>query len=743
MRPGLRWIGGWLAFLNLVGLFHPWASCAEERPAAEQQGWFAFDPKPDRFAPESAIDLRFLNEQFAGEHGYIGVKAGEFVHTGNGQPVRFWAVNGPPHELKAPELRHCARMLAKYGVNLVRVHGGYFDDRGEADMAKVKHALEVVAAMKAEGIYTHFSIYFPLWLQPKPNTPWLPGYDGKTHPFAALFFNPDFQAQYRKWWTALLTTPNPATGKTLAEEPAVASLEMQNEDSLFFWTFSDKNIPDVELRLLEKMFGDWLVKQYGSLPAALAKWNGLKVSRDAASEGRMGFRPLWNMFNEKTPRDQDTARFLFEVQTRFYSETYAFLRQLGFKGPITASNWATASPEVFGPLEKLSYAGGDFIDRHGYFGCDHKGDNAAWSLRNGHTYADRSALRFEAEEPGKPRQFVHPAMDPHYEGKPSMLSETTWNRPNRFRSEAPLYFAAYGALQHSDAIVHFALDSDHWAVKPGYFMQPWTLMSPAMMGQFPAAALLFRRGLVSAGSVLAEVVLDKEALLHLSGTPLPQDAALDELRLKDIPSGPQARPGARLDPLLHYAGRANVQVVSGGGGQPTAKTKVSDLASLIDHSAQTVTSSTGELKLDYGKGTLTINAAQVQGASGLLRSMGPIETRDLKISSAMELGHIVLVSLDDQPLDKSRKMLLQVMSEEKASGFQTEDGANGSKKIIAIGVDPWLVKQFSGTVSFKRADAAQLKVTALDFNGYPAGIPQSGKQITLQPSTLYYLVSAP
>jgi hypothetical protein len=743
MRLGLRSIGCWLAFLNLVGLTHPTASCAEERPAAEQQGWFPFDPKPDRFAPESAIDLRFLNEQFAGEHGCIGVKAGEFVHTGNGQPERFWAVNGPPYELNGPELRHCARMLAKYGVNLVRVHGGYFDDRGEVDMAKVKHALEVVAAMKAEGIYTHFSIYFPLWLQPKPNTPWLPGYDGKTHPFAALFFNPDFQAQYRKWWTALLTTPNPATGKSLAEEPAVASLEMQNEDSLFFWTFSDQNIPDVELRLLEKMFGDWLVKQYGSLPATLAKWNSLKVSRDAVSEGRMGFRPLWNIFNEKTPRDQDTARFLFEVQTRFYAETHAFLRQLGFKGPITASNWATASPEVLGPLEKLSYAGGDFIDRHGYFGCDHKGDNAAWSLRNGHTYADRSALRFEAEEPGKPRQFVHPAMDPHYEGKPSMLSETTWNRPNRFRSEAPLYFAAYGALQHSDAIVHFALDSDHWAVKPGYFMQPWTLMSPAMMGQFPAAALLFRRGLVSAGSVLAEVVLDQEALLHLSGTPLPQDAALDELRLKDIPPGPQARPGARLDPLLHYAGRANVRFVSGGGGQPLAKTKVSALASLIDHSAQTVTSSTGELKLDYGKGTLTINAAQVQGASGLLRAIGRIETRTLTIASEMELGHIVVVSLDNQPLDKSRKMLLQVMSEEKASGFQTEDGANGRKKIMAIGVDPWLVKQFSGTVSFKRADAAQLKVTALDFNGYPAGIPQSAKQIVLQPSTLYYLVSAP
>jgi hypothetical protein len=704
--------------------------------AAEAENWFPFDPKPDAFAEGSATDLRFLNERFAGEQGFIGVKDGQFIHSRTGEPVRFWAVNGPPHELTGADLRQCARMLAKHGVNLVRVHGGYFDERGEVDPAKGKHAIEIVEAMKAEGIYTHFSIYFPLWFTPKPDNPWLKGYDGKSHPFAALLFNPEFQAQYRRWWTALLTTPSPTTGKPLVEEPAVASLEMQNEDSFFFWTFAEQNIPDAQLRLLEKLFGDWLVKKYGSLEAALAKWNGLKVKRDAPAEGRIGFRPLWNMFNEKTARDQDTAQFLLDTQTTFYSETSAFLRKLGFQGPITASNWATASPEVFGPLEKLSYTCGDFIDRHGYVGCNHKGESAEWSLRNGHTYTERSALRFDAEQTGKPRQFVHPAMDVHYDGKPSMISETTWERPNRFRSEAPLYLAVYGALQHSDAVVHFALDSRDWAVKPNYWMQPWTLMTPAMMGQFPAAALIFRRGLVTSGSVLADLRLSKEALLRLEGTPLPQDAALDELRLKDIPTGAELKPGARLDPLLHYAGRADVTFVTGPGS-----VKASDLKPLIDHARQTVTSSTGELKLDYGKGVLTINAARAQGVSGALQAAGPVETRDLAISSEMELGHIVAVALDDQPVARSGKILLQVMSEEKASGFQAEPAGEGVKRIVNIGTDPWQVKELNGTVRFKRADAAQLKVTALDFNGYPAAPCGSAQQLHLQPTTVYYLIS--
>jgi hypothetical protein len=61
--------------------------------------------------------------------------------------------------------------LARYGVNLVRVHGALFDKDGELDPAKVRHAHEVVAAMKAEGIYTHFSVYFPLWFTPRAEHP--------------------------------------------------------------------------------------------------------------------------------------------------------------------------------------------------------------------------------------------------------------------------------------------------------------------------------------------------------------------------------------------------------------------------------------------------------------------------------------------------------------------------------------------------------------------------------------------
>ena len=379
---------------------------------------------------------------------------------------------------------------------------------------------------------------------------------------------------------------------------------------------------------------------------------------------------------------------------------------------------------------------GDFIDRHGYFGSGLKGEFAEWSIRNGHTYVDRSALRFDAEQPGKPRAFSNPVMDVHYANLPSMISETTFCRPNRYRSEAPLYYAAYGSLQGTDAIVHFALDGTAWSVKPNYFMQPWTLMSPAMMGQFPAAALIYRHGLIGAGAPMATVALKTTDMLALGGTPLPQDAALDELRARDIPTGTQIKPGGRVDPLLHFVGRTSLSFAD-----YAAHTKLIDASKWIDKDHRIVRSETGQLALDYGRGVLTINAPGAQGLSGNLASAGEVKLRDIAIRSDMELGHIVLVSLDDKPIDSSRRMLLQVMSEERPTGFQTKALDGGRKQIVNIGKDPWLYRELTGQIRFTHAAAGSITVQPLDQSGYPTGDSIRENTVNLRPETVYYLIT--
>jgi hypothetical protein len=109
----------------------------------------------------------------------------------------------------------------------------------------------------------------------------------------------------------------------------------------------------------------------------------------------------------------------------------------------------------------------------------------------------------------------------------------------------------------------------------------------------------------------------------------------------------------------------------------------------------------------------------------------------------MDLGHIVLVSLDNQPLASSSRMLLQVMSEERATGFKTESVTNSLKRIVSIGTDPWSVRNLEGKITFKRADIAALSVTALDYNGYPTESAklENGNALALRKAVMYYLLS--
>ncbi|WP_035609714.1 hypothetical protein [Haloferula sp. BvORR071] len=716
-----------------MGILKPAEIAAQrDKLAKENEGWVPWMPPKDSFK-DALLDLRSLNEKFAGEKGGIGTKGADFVYKSTGEKVRFWAVNGPPPELQGEDLAECARMLAKHGVNLVRIHGAVFDGKtGTLDPKKIDHIREVVAAMKKEGIYSHLSIYFPLWMTPEAGPGWREGYDGKSHPFALLYFEPEFQKLYRSWMEALLTKPG-SDGKKLADEPAVMNVELINEDSFFFWTFDEKNIPAPQLRKLEALFAKWAAKKYGSTEKALEAW---KLPHPHDASDRLGFRPLYQIFTDKKLRDQDTAAFLLETQSHFYGDTAKFLHGLGYKGMVTASNWTTANNDILGPLEKYSYMPGDFIDRHGYFSCLHKGEAAEWSIREGHTYRDRSALRFEPEEANRRLDFSNPAADPMFNNRPSMISETTWNRPNRYRGEAPLFYAAYGALQGSDAVVHFALDSKDWSVKPGYFMQPWTLMSPTQMGQFPAAAAIFRLGLVREGEVLADVSLSMDDAFALKGSPLAPAANLDALRQADTPGSKRSSGGGSIDPLIHYAGRTSVRI----GDASSPPLKLGDINSYIDRANKQVRATNGDTLLDYGAGLLTLRAPAAQGAIGNLSEAGTITLPNLEIQSFMELGEIVAVALDGKPLATSNKILLQVMSEEKASGFATTEAAGGIHKITNIGSDPWLVKKFEGEVRLKRPDAAKLKVTALDANGQSVAAAGNANRITLRPDTAYYLI---
>lgn len=718
----------------------------DEKTPVNEPGWFAFEPEPDTFAP-TPLDLRSLNEPFAGAGGFIATRGEEFIHADSGASVRFWAVNtGPDTARKSrAEVDLFARTLAKRGVNLVRIHGPIYTGAGAnfgtVDTEQIGRLHYLIAALKREGIYTCLSIYFPLWVRLGPENTDFPGYAGGKHPFALLYCNEKFQTLYRSWWNALLTPVNPHTGLALKDDPAVAMAELVNEDSLFFWTFNpdaapDKtNLPEPQRALLERQFADWLRAKYPGQSLAEIRsgpWQGLAVPHDALAADRVGFRPLWAMFNERKPRDRDTAQFLAELQAKFYRTHYAYLkRTLGFKGLVQASNWTTASAQYFGPLEQWSNAVTDYLDQHGYYEGIHTGDAASYALQAGQKHDDRSALWFRSAD-GTKEDFSNPLFDPGYAGKPSIISEVNFPPPNRLRADFPVLAAAYGALQGTDAVMHFAANATTWESRPSKF----SLQTPAVLGQFTATALIYRRGLVRTAPKVADLQASREDLFALKGAPVPTAQNFDALRAADVPPGATLTNVAALDSLAFLVGRVSLDFVTNAA----ARSQVTDLTPFVNRATKTARSQTGELEWNWDQGLVKITAPAAQGVTGFLGAAGRVELPDVVIESPLEYGSVLLVALDGKPLTDSAQLLVQVMSEEKPFGWQT-DSANGVRTIQNAGQAPILVREFAGTVRLKNLIGAR-RVTPLDANGTALAEPAAFTgELRLRADTFYYLVS--
>ena len=714
----------------------------DERSGKADDGFFAWEPLAAPSPQGALLDLRHLNENRAGERGFVRREGGRLV-LGNGTPVRFWAVNIGPNNLQQDRgtIDTMARKLAGLGVNMVRIHGPVFDgssdDPADVDSARLDQIHYTVAALQREGIYTLLSFHFPLWFNVKPNYG-IPGFDGfgNKRPFALLYFDPRMQAIHRSWARALLATRNPHTGKPLAEDPALAAVEIINEDSFFFWTFSKKNIPPVHWRRLEMLFGGWLATRYGSLDKAFAAWGGAAQPGDSADEGAAAVMEAWHMTGAglknvppaKVRRIGDQVRFLAELQRSFYADTVRYYkRDLKFGGLVSCSNWHTADADMLDALERWTYTAGDLIDRHGYFGGPHKGEGASYSVRVGHTFVSRAAVTAPESLPIQVNQVAD---------WPHIISEIGWPNPNRYRADMTFLCSVYGSLQGVDGIFTFAVGSNLLADTT---MNKFALSCPVIAGTFPAAALVYRRGDVREAPAVVRQELRLEDLYAMKGSSGAAAEALDELRRRDVPQGRDtARASGGFDPLAFYVGR-----VERAFGDRSRTVINPDLGTLIDRERGVVCSATGELALDFKRGLATIDTPRCKAAAGFLSKAGKVALGGVAIRSANEYGSVWVVSLDDEPIERSRKILIQAMTEERPYGFRTE-----GDRITALGGWPFGVRKIDATVTLALdGEVKSVQVLALDENGCATDRPVTFRAaggtvaVTLRDDAVYHVVS--
>ena len=278
-------------------------------------------------------------------------------------------------------------------------------------------------------------------------------------PNGLLFFNPKLQAGYKAWLSALLAPRNRYTRIPLAHDPAVAVIQLQNEDSLLFWTAQD--IKGKQLELLGKQFGNWAAAKYGTVTAALGHWGGGAIREDDPSRGVLGIHIVWEMTQPRSgglkKRLDDQLQFLGETMYRFNAETARYLREeLGCKQLINAGNWKTADFIRLNDVERWSYTANEVIAANRYYDPVHIGSERGWRINNGDRFLNESILVDPRALPLNLKQVA---------GYPMMITETHWVPPLGFQSEAPFLMAAYQSLTGVDAV--FWLDGQGLSGRTG------------------------------------------------------------------------------------------------------------------------------------------------------------------------------------------------------------------------------------------------------------------------------------
>lgn len=667
--------------------------------------WFPFEFPLDDVNLDS-IDLSSLLDAPAGKHGFVTTKPDGHFYFADGQRARFFGTNVvglgcAPAKDKAPVT---AARLAKYGANMLRFHafdspGGklidYSNGNSQSLNAETLDRMDFfIAELKQRGIYIYMDL---LDYRQFRTADGVRHGDEFTHNWqgsmkGASIFDERMIELQKDYATKLLTHRNPYTGLRYVEDPAIAVVEITNENGVFyFFRMADLSLPYYRDDLARR-WNRWLLTRYQDRNVLAKAWEPSRVSQRPESVSPLlpGEDPAegtvvlpFAMANQlrpdnpkreldplcAEPRIRDLYRFFVEIQRHYYQTMRAHLKQIGVRVPIAGSNqtFHVADTQVEAEMS-------DFISRNQY-----------WRHPNVQgkppTFSNEPMLRVDIPSQRNPLSDI---ASTSVAGKPQGVAEYNFPWPNEDRCEGWLTSAAYACLQDWDLFLLFSYDAGDKRLS--FFKSQ---SDPARWGEFPAAALMFHRRDVAPGKNEVHVVHTPEDTY----TPRPDNRYAKATNYRYLTFLTKVR-NVFVDDV--YRGSAPVVLATG----PSADAKVEGTAKVIrlperpweewlfpkfvaaarklglagydrmDPAAKRLDSDTGELSLNYERGLLTINTPRTQGALGSLASAGAIELGGLRIVGATEFAAITATSLDSEPIGRARRVLLTAVARAEHTGFR-------------------------------------------------------------------------
>ncbi len=491
------------------------------------------------------LDFSHLLDAPAGKHGFVKVKDGHFYFEDNTR-ARFLGFNiaarsnTPSHELADQLADHFASM----GVNMIRMHAAdnpigevecswtsckeapLLDYDGGSTINFNPEGLDrfdyLAAKLKEKGIYLHFDLLIARQFLAGDDLE----YPGDMVPCIKCFpmFNQRLIDLQRDYAQKFLCHVNPYTGLAYKDDPAVAVLQMNNEDSAI------KGIDEIDSNPqlmpykdeVQRRFNHFLLMKYDSREKLARAWTSdgvcaLREEEDPAKntvEMVRGafYQPVNNSWDAwdgpvSPARYADYMEFGAFSNRRFYREFKNYLVSLGVKVPIACSNLIAGTADVYGHMD------GDFMENNTYF-------NHPILPVYGRTFMVGRPSESVSVNPLTVQQYVGqmattlPSLGSIscVKDKPFMITEWNDYGLHPFRSTSFVQMIAYACLNDWDGLILYNHHTSELDNQPDDEIHDVfdCYNDPAVMNQWGFMASLFLKGLVAPASQKVEQVFTME-----------------------------------------------------------------------------------------------------------------------------------------------------------------------------------------------------------------------------------------
>ncbi len=657
-----------------------------EVPYAVEEGkeYKRFTFHKDR-VPGSALDFSGYLDAPAGTYGRVVIKNGRFVFEQRPErPLRFLGANicQDANLLEPAQTDRMVDRIVKAGYNAVRLH--HFDQglmkpgstTLEFDPERLDRFYYLIAKCKERGLYVTLDLYtrrsdgFPVEFGGRR-----PLFDVKS----LMMFSPELRDNLKEFSRRLLTTVNPHTGLALKDDPALIFVGLINEDPM---TTHHK----------EYKYPNGDPKRQALIKAAFEAWCA-----------KNGVTPV------AKPGEELYLRFLLDHQKAVYDDLKNFLREIGVASPlsdISAGNqFALAVPRSHF----------DYVDLHFYF--DHPTFPKEF-FKMPYEIHDRSAVS------GGFRELLRCGAA-RIPGKPFTVTEFNFCVPNRQRSEGGAAAGAFAAMQEWDGIFRFQFI--------GYDFS-WKNVDPLGDGGHLGSFSLANDPIQALSELMTHI-------FYLRGdvAPARETATLripaDVWRVSESRRYLLWAQREEAEPPMAFlrAGLARKigMAVGDAGGTDGLEAVLKNKSYPGAPKGPAYVSSTGELFTDTKAGTFKVVTPK---SEALVTPGRSLEGKRLKVAGNTVFATVFAGSLDNQPLESSKRILVLHLTDVKATGQKLGVIENRLRMYNWGNFIPYLVRRGSAKITLDLGPGSYT-VRALGVDGaklheVPAVVAADGLSFT-------------